>query len=42
MTNSEFKRAAREYQVKYREKYISLDYNQYVTWLTDSDGQKGK
>jgi hypothetical protein len=42
MTNAEFKRAAKQHQIEYRKKNISSDYNQYVTWLTDADGQKGK
>ncbi|MDR1880029.1 MAG: hypothetical protein LBQ78_03775 [Tannerellaceae bacterium] len=42
MTNSEFKRAARQHQIAYREKYISLENNRYATWLSDADGQKGR
>jgi hypothetical protein len=42
MTNSEFKKAARQHQITYREKYISLEYNRYATWLSDADGQKGR
>ena len=42
MTNTEFKKAAKRHQVKYREQNISHDYNTYVTWLSDKAGKAGK
>lgn len=42
MTNSEFKKAARLHQVKYRQDNISPDYNTYETWMPDDAGKSGK
>lgn len=42
MKNAKFKQAAKQHQVSYRERNINPDYNTYVTWLTDSDGNTGK
>lgn len=42
MTNSEFKQAAKKHQVSWREQNIRKEYNTYVTWLTDKDGNEGK
>ena len=41
MTNSEFKKAARQHQVSYRQDNIQNEYNTYVNWLTDEAGKKG-
>lgn len=42
MTNSGFKRIAREHQINYRLRNIGLEYNKYLTWLTDEDANGGK
>ncbi|HCA43403.1 MAG TPA: hypothetical protein DEP28_09155 [Bacteroidetes bacterium] len=42
MTNSEFKKVAREHQIRYREENIGTGYNKYTTWLTDEDAKIGK
>ncbi len=41
MTNSQFKKAARQHQVNFRQNNIEKEYNTYVTWLTDESGKKG-
>ena len=42
MTNSEFKQAAKKHQVSWPEQNKRKEYNTYVTWLTDKDGNEGK
>jgi len=43
MTHTAFKKAAREYQIKYRKETIKdIDGNKYPTWLSDVYAKKGK
>lgn len=42
MKHAEFKKAAKQHQIKYREKNISKEPGKYKTWLTDEDGKAGK
>lgn len=42
MNHSQFKKAAKQHQINYKEKNISRKFNTHKTWLTDDDGKAGK